>query len=318
MANIVAQFDSEFKVTFSADKKAHFDNLPEEFRQIDGAKPKWCNLLLMDAIIYLVRNDTFSKLSRRAFNQHITLYDCILDELKAFNLAAYDEIVGLKKQIVAKKKKNTFFDVNQVTHDLIDKYTALICQQPVFPFDSIENLRHSLENDGPASKAKNKHSIITELLCNHETVLENDNDLNRLIQQVIFKQSGTDNNLRDLSCESGSISATSSFDNLENQGSALHLTRPLAASSSDTNSSAADTPRTLFLLAGLQFKHMKLHTIPKNKSFESTTSTTSTSADFESSSTSNSGKMSAGGKRRLNNSVLQDLTECESPAVKRA
>jgi hypothetical protein len=179
-----------FIYSFKSYLQAHFDNLPEEYRMVDGAKGKWCTLLLIDAIIYILKHDKFNCHSRRAFNQHLVLYECILEELKAIDLEAYNEITKDKFKVPLKKRRDRKVKTPTpqvvISNEKFEKFSQLALQELQHPWNSLESLRQSME-DGPLSKAKNKFAIVLGLLTSHECLKTFDFDLNTIIQLVITK-----------------------------------------------------------------------------------------------------------------------------------
>eukprot|EP00601_Ochromonadales_sp_CCMP2298_P002450 CAMPEP_0173187328 /NCGR_PEP_ID=MMETSP1141-20130122/10643_1 /TAXON_ID=483371 /ORGANISM="non described non described, Strain CCMP2298" /LENGTH=114 /DNA_ID=CAMNT_0014111143 /DNA_START=267 /DNA_END=608 /DNA_ORIENTATION=+ len=76
---IVDRFAQRFDEAFStSSKKAHFDCIPHEAAVIDGARNKWCPLLLLNAIIGVLDLDS-NVGTRRKFNQQKVLFECILE-----------------------------------------------------------------------------------------------------------------------------------------------------------------------------------------------------------------------------------------------
>ena len=78
--------------------QAHLDNVSEDLRVIDGAKGKWCNILLLDSMIYILAHDTFNATTRRSFNQPVILYECILEELRLIDMSSYIEVITCKTE----------------------------------------------------------------------------------------------------------------------------------------------------------------------------------------------------------------------------
>lgn len=52
-----------------------------EDRVVDGARSKWCVLLILDAVIYLLNHHGFDLARRRTFNQHRVLFESIWDSI---------------------------------------------------------------------------------------------------------------------------------------------------------------------------------------------------------------------------------------------
>jgi hypothetical protein len=166
--------------------QAHFDNLPDEFKVVDGAKGTWSQLILLDAMIYILENDSFNSSSRRAFNQHKVLCECVLDELEMIHSMAHFEIMEWKLSFASKGNK---YNINSetVSQELVNKYSHLVGHSVLqYPWNSLDNLRTALI-EGPASKAKNKFSTITEMLMNNDSLAHFGFDMDLIVQAVIHR-----------------------------------------------------------------------------------------------------------------------------------
>ncbi len=155
---------------------------------IDGAKGKWCIVLLLDAIIFLLKNNEFNVSFRRAFNQSVVLYECILHELHRVNSVTYDEIVLLKKEDSFKSQLLSNSENNFPRRDSrMSTYSHLNVKNLEYPWGSMGELSLCLLDGGPQSKAKNKFGVIAEMLCNHECFLSVGSDLTRIVKEIVVK-----------------------------------------------------------------------------------------------------------------------------------
>ena len=148
--------------------KAHFDNVPSDYKVVDGARSKWSNLLILDGFIYLLNFDEFNSASRRAFNQHQVLHRCILDEFKRRN----DEVVW-----------NSISNEN-LSDELI--YNMIVVENRLFPWNNLQELRNYLLID-PTAKSRGKYLNIIDSLFDHVTLLKYEYDLPQIIMHVIVK-----------------------------------------------------------------------------------------------------------------------------------
>ncbi len=165
------------------------DNVPDEFKVIDGAKGKWCNLLLLDAMIYLLKNDQFVGNSRRHFNQYMVLYECIMEELRTVDFQAYNEIIDFKNKETWALRSKFIAGYQETPLPSVEerslKYSYLGVRLTP-PWSTMAELRLCLL-DGPPSKAKSKFTVMTELLANHEYFQKYNHDLRQVIETVLVK-----------------------------------------------------------------------------------------------------------------------------------
>ncbi len=115
----------------------------------------WCTVLLIDALISLLNMTSQPHSSmRRAFNQELVLFECIVAE-------------------VASKESSG---------GLTDTISSLD-----FPWTSMSDLRDSL-SEGPHSKAKAKYAATVDMLVSHE-VFAQFNSLQEVIQALFVRVS---------------------------------------------------------------------------------------------------------------------------------
>ncbi len=168
--------------------QAHLDNVPDEMKTIDGAKGKWCNLLLLDAMIYLLKNDQFVGNSRRHFNQYIMLYECIMEELRLTDTIAFNEIMSFKRleTLALHAKKESESDAPASVETRTQRYSNITVSELTYPWNNMAELHLSLQH-GPPSKAKNKFIVMTDVLTNHEYFQKYSHNLKTIIDVIMSK-----------------------------------------------------------------------------------------------------------------------------------
>mmetsp|Transcript_4026 Transcript_4026/g.9058 ORF Transcript_4026/g.9058 Transcript_4026/m.9058 type:complete len:623 (-) Transcript_4026:247-2115(-) len=164
---IVESFLSEFEKTFSTSKKAHFDCISNpKLRVVDGARMRWANMILMDAILYLLDFNEFNAASRRAFNQQQVLHGCIVSEMKRCNPRfGCVELSGLVVPA---------------------EHIEIALHNQVFPWASTDRLKAHILSD-PTSKSKGKFLSIAECLFNHCTFHRYGLSLENVIKALLLK-----------------------------------------------------------------------------------------------------------------------------------
>lgn len=194
--NRIAQnFEQKFSEVFATSKKAHFDCLPPEYKVIDGARTRWANLLLLDAMVYFVGFEDFNFFSRRTFNQQKELYDCIMSELLLIDPTFHHELQEYKGD----PSRESLLDVSSLLHlnenHLLSTLPALsqfthsprVALSPLEdPWSDFPHLRHFLLQDQP-SKSRLKFLAIIDLLCAHEHLGSCGFDLGRVVEVVLLK-----------------------------------------------------------------------------------------------------------------------------------
>ncbi len=130
--------------------------MPPHFTVIDGARSKWCHLLLVNAIIGILDFESFNLAARRKFNQQQVLCECIKEEL---------EYNGIR-------------DVNN-SFDTIEG---------VFGADwaDMKSLRKFLEQNSPY-KSKEKYLGILDILLSHKVILATGTDVTKSINCAMRK-----------------------------------------------------------------------------------------------------------------------------------
>ncbi|KAJ1432950.1 hypothetical protein B484DRAFT_429692 [Ochromonadaceae sp. CCMP2298] len=152
---IVDRFSMKFDTAFStSSKKAHFDGVPAEFAVIDGARSKWCHLLLVNAIIGILDCDSFNLSTRRKFNQQKVLCECIL-EIRSTTLVETDE---------------------EEVYVAVDEGV----------WSTIPYLRDFLDSNAPY-KSKDKYSFITNMLLAHKVLADLDFNLVEAVNAAVRK-----------------------------------------------------------------------------------------------------------------------------------
>lgn len=137
-------------------RQAHFDCVPPHFTVIDGARSKWCHLLLVNAIIGILDFESFNLAARRKFNQQQILCECIKEEL---------EYNGVR--------------------DVINNCEAV---EGVFGADwaDMKSLRKFLEQNSPY-KSKEKYLGILDILLSHKAILATGTDITKSINFAMRK-----------------------------------------------------------------------------------------------------------------------------------
>ncbi|KAJ1432697.1 hypothetical protein B484DRAFT_429796 [Ochromonadaceae sp. CCMP2298] len=151
---IVDRFALKFEAVFSSSsKKAHFDCIHQSFAVIDGARTKWCNLLLVNAIIGILDVEACNLGTRRKFNQQKELCECIQEIRSTTN--ADDE----------------------------DKVCVVSVEGE---WSNISSLRALLDSDAPY-KSKDKYTFIMNVLLNHKVLADFNFDLRDVISAAVRK-----------------------------------------------------------------------------------------------------------------------------------
>jgi hypothetical protein len=145
-------------IVFNDDRQAHFDCVPPKYTVIDGARSKWCLLLLLNGIVGILDFESFNLAARRKFNQQNVLYECIKAELEetGFDESQQDGYVG---------------DIRAVLDS---------CWQ------DMKSLRNFLEKNAPY-KSKDKYLAILDLLLGHKVFLSRGSDVGKCINAAIVK-----------------------------------------------------------------------------------------------------------------------------------
>jgi hypothetical protein len=132
---------------------------------VDGAKTRWCHLLLIDGLISLLELREINNSSRRTFNQHQILLECIVEELELAGPALYNSYKA--GQAVS---SGLVVAVSDIEH----------------PWDDVLQLRQLLLSD-PTTKSKVKFLGITDSLLGHAVVHKAGSDFNELFLDAVKK-----------------------------------------------------------------------------------------------------------------------------------
>lgn len=136
--------------------QAHFDCVPPHFTVIDGARSKWCYLLLLNAVVGILDFDSFNLAARRKFNQQQVLCDCIKAELAD----------------------------NGIPEDLYENTTLAATMDS--NWCDLKILRNFLERNAPY-KSKEKYLGILDILLNHKVIEKQGFDISKCINMAINK-----------------------------------------------------------------------------------------------------------------------------------
>lgn len=137
--------------------QAHFDCVPPHFTVIDGARSKWCHLLLVNAIIGILDFESFNLAARRKFNQQQILADCLR--------------AALEEQGIVEASDGSFGTIS-VTLDS--------------SWQDMKSLRNFLERNAPY-KSKEKYLGILDILLSHKVIRAHAFDIERSINAAIAK-----------------------------------------------------------------------------------------------------------------------------------
>eukprot|EP01038_Epipyxis_sp_PR26KG_P007234 gene7234-9865_t len=153
---VVLKFERKFEHIFgvaSNPKKAHFDMIPGV---IDGARSRWCRLILLDGLLFLLNKNKVKFGSKRSFNQAAVLHDCMLESMLSNNASV-------------SKNELDDFDVN--------------IKELQFPWTSLANLKAHALLDTP-SKSRSKFLKDIDLLTSHPIFQAFDFDFESIIKSV--------------------------------------------------------------------------------------------------------------------------------------
>eukprot|EP01038_Epipyxis_sp_PR26KG_P015719 gene15719-21278_t len=199
--NIYKRFEEIYTEEFSVSKKAHLDCLPKEESVVDGAKVKWCALILLDAIVYILQFNQFDHAKRRSFNQQRVLFDCIFQELKETNLELFNTIIQNKRLLfitpiaTVGSNENIYRLDSESTKGLsnafsvgvkLNERTEIVVNDVHHPWNNLEVMRSLLMSD-PPSKSKKKYFQTIQVLCDHQALRDINFDLPHAIQIVVQK-----------------------------------------------------------------------------------------------------------------------------------
>jgi hypothetical protein len=145
-------------IVLNDDRQAHFDCVPPKYTVIDGARSKWCLLLLLNAIVGILDFESFNLAARRKFNQQNVLYECIKAEIE-------------EKGIDESQVGGSVGDIRAVLDS---------CWQ------DIKSLRNFLEKNAPY-KSKDKYLAILDLHLGHKVILSKGSDVGKCINAAIVK-----------------------------------------------------------------------------------------------------------------------------------
>lgn len=146
-------------------QQAHFDCVPANLRVVDGAKSRWCNLVLIDSVIYLSEGREINESSRRSFNQPRVLIECIIEELRTTSQEVFNDY---------RLGKST-----PSTH-------AVAAVGIEHPWTDIFTLRTLILSD-PTTKSKEKFISIVDYLLNHPVLRNAGCDFEVLFNDVVHK-----------------------------------------------------------------------------------------------------------------------------------
>ena len=136
--------------------QAHFDCVPPQYTVIDGARSRWCHLLLVNSIVGILDFDSFNLAARRKFNQQQVLCECIKAELQ-------DE--GIEDDDKEYNYIEGEFDRNWV---------------------DMKSLKVFLEQNAPY-KSKDKYLGILDILLNHKVIISLGSDITKAINSAMRK-----------------------------------------------------------------------------------------------------------------------------------
>jgi hypothetical protein len=132
---------------------------------VDGAKTRWCHLLLIDGLISLIELREINNSSRRSFNQHQIFLECIVEELELAGPALY----------------NSYKAGQAASSGLVVAVSGI-----EHPWNDVLQLRQLLLSD-PTTKSKVKFLGITDSLLGHAVVQNAGSDFNALFLDAVKK-----------------------------------------------------------------------------------------------------------------------------------
>mmetsp|Transcript_11869 Transcript_11869/g.10743 ORF Transcript_11869/g.10743 Transcript_11869/m.10743 type:complete len:350 (+) Transcript_11869:163-1212(+) len=188
--DVSAIFTERYQVVYGeSSKKAHIDCFDDDRRTIDGARLKWCSVLMLDAILFYslsVRAFKAPVTSKRSFNQHKVLIECINEALRKHS------------------KNNDFSSYTQI----------IISFDENKMWTSFENFFET-QVSSPPRKAKEKFEIVLSHLCslkNNYPDLKN-YDLDVLILEMVNDVANTSLKSNSKRAKSNSSKQVSSYPN---------------------------------------------------------------------------------------------------------
>ena len=122
---------------------------------IDGARSKWCHLLLVNAIVGILDFQSFNLAARRKFNQQQILCDCINSEIGEVYSDSFSSEIPV--------------------HAVLDQHWL-----------DVGSLRQFLEQNAPY-KSKEKYLGILDILLSHKAIEALNFDMERCINVAITK-----------------------------------------------------------------------------------------------------------------------------------
>lgn len=162
--NICNRFIEKFDEQFHGKRKAHFDTLPSSMRTVDGARGKWSQLILLDAIIYLLNEHHPTTTIRRYFNQHRVLCESITAELRAAS-TSYHELSEVDFDNLCGDISVVFLPIHWV---------------------SLASFREYHLNNAP-TKARTKFLSVLDTLTTHPCIRDCLSDLPYVLKKVVLK-----------------------------------------------------------------------------------------------------------------------------------
>eukprot|EP01033_Poteriospumella_lacustris_P017554 gene17554-12562_t len=171
---VCERYAGRFRDQFQGKRKIHFDTLPDSLRTVDGAKAKWLFLVLLDAMIYFLRNEVPIDSARRYFHQQRELCDAVSAEIKAAFAKLRDEMMDEQEL----QSNRHYLGANVIVDVAVDTIP--------YPWDSFESFR-SFHLKSTPTKAKQKYLAIVAHLTHHQTLAEFGFNIPVIINEVLAK-----------------------------------------------------------------------------------------------------------------------------------
>lgn len=146
--------------------QAHFDSVPPRLRVVDGAKSRWGNLILLDAVICLLELREINEASRRSFNQQKVLIECIVAELERTDTDQYHQYLA--------RDENAPVEYEIALEGMSSHWS------------DAERLQLQILSD-PTTKSREKFVSIVDCLFNHPTLANFQLNLPTILRHVMLR-----------------------------------------------------------------------------------------------------------------------------------
>jgi hypothetical protein len=171
--DVIEAFTNEFhslREVQVRNRKVHLDFCQEECKTIDGPNDNWISMLIIDALIYYVNNDT-TKRVRRSFNQHQVLADaiwkCYKDKIRNVNKGPIDPISSSSSSFVSSSSVGSSRMTRQrisanITENFEYRFKLLVTP----PWVSFNDLKETLQRSAPRKPGR-RYTNSVRYYCSH-------------------------------------------------------------------------------------------------------------------------------------------------------